>query len=392
MRLARKKHKKQKKQPIGAFVVIIAASLLIVAGSIVSIKFIYSGRETSQSVSSGEDTAVALALSQSEMTLYVGTSAGLSVSPEGTAVSWRSENDAVASVDENGAVFAVSPGSVNIWAENGGSSVCCAVTVLAMPEVTVENTGGLSIDEAGLQTLRDLTAQYPLQVSVYYRDLASGTVIEYNSSKKYSAGSVVKAPYCKWLLASGADLSEELTFSRADIVEGAGSVQNSPEGTVFTVQELIAKAIQESDNTAYHMLTLRFGFDGYLAYAKSLGVAANQNGQNLFGSMSAVGAGIFFSDIYVWSQSDTERGGILIEDMCSTSYKQLISSVTDVPVAHKYGYNNGTSGFHDAAIVYAEHPYVLTIFTNLDPDAEGTVPYIQSLAACINGISEKSRS
>ncbi len=379
------RHRKKKKSGAPAVLLTICIlCLLIVAGTLVAQRFLLDKGPGSSSVPV-QQGGVELGLDQTEITLYEGYSAVLHTVPEGTPAVWSSDNEAVARVD-GGTVRAAAPGTAVIRAYTDSSEAFCTVTVLALPKVTVENPSGQHIDETKLQTLRELTAQAPLTVSVYYKDLVTGTVIEYNSGKKYAAGSVIKAPYCKWLLASGADLEERLTFTSADILEGSGSLKDSPEGTAFTVRELADKALRESDNTAYHMLVKRFGFDGFLGYAQSLGVGANQSSSNLFGNMSAVGAGIYFQDIYYWSQGEPERGQFLKDALCNTTYRKLISSAVDAPVAHKYGYNNGTGGFHDAAIVYRDRPYVLTIFTYLDPDVPETVPYIQSLAACLDSI------
>ena len=247
----------------------------------------------------------------------------------------------------------------------------------------------MNIDAAGLEQLRGLTAQNPLSVSVYYRDLGTGAVIEYNSGRKYQCGSVIKAPYCKWLIASGADLREKLTLQQTNILEGGGATAEQPVGTQFTVEQLIEAAITYSDNTAYAMLAARYGFDGFLGYAQSLGVGANQSGGNLFGSMSAVGAGIYFADLYNWSLQNPELSQNFMGWLKNTSYRRLISEAVDHPVAHKFGYNGGTNGFHDAAIVYSDRPYILTIFTYLNPDSSGTVEYIQNIASCLDGINAK---
>lgn len=331
------------------------------------------------------ETPLDLVMNQETLTLYVTTGTTLRITPEGTKAEWSTSDKSVATVDENGAVKALNPGKATITATVGSKKAECVVTVIPLPEMTTSK--GSSFDEEKLQELRSLLTQKPLLVSIYYRDLETGAVIEYNSGKKYQAGSVTKAPYCKWLMASGADLQEQITLEQKDILEGAGSVKNQPAGTVFTVEQLIGYTITESDNTAYNMLAKRFGFDGFKAYAKSLNISANQSSSNLFGSMSASDAAYYFTDIYQWSQSGSETGQKLVDLLCNTTYRQLISSAVSSAVAHKYGYNNGTNGFHDAAIVYSEHPYVLTIFTSLDPDVSGTVSYIQSIASCVDTIN-----
>lgn len=253
------------------------------------------------------------------------------------------------------------------------------------PKLTYNDAAGSGIG-GKISELENMLNKYPFSVSLYYYDLSTGNEIEFNSLKKYLTGSVIKAPYCKWLISSGADLTEVLTLSEGNILEGAGTLKDKPIGTQSTVQELIEMAIVGSDNTAYKSLLDRFGADGYNEYAKGLGVAAGISASNPFGLMSAAGAGILFSDIYTYGNSGNEGADILLGYLKNTSYNELISKAVDVPVAHKYGYNNGNSGFHDAAIVYSDKPYILTIFSTMNPDKDGTTDYIRNLAAEIDKI------
>lgn len=365
---------------ISLFTLVLVISLqLIQYGSLLPLFGIKAESQQTESIPAGE-----IALNHTELTLYVTTGSSLKVTPEGSAVEWSSSDESVVSVSQKGALQALKTGKAVVTAKIGGKRLECTVTVIPLPELTASEN---AFDGSKLQELRDLLAKNPLSISVYYRDLTTGAALEYNSGKKYQAGSVVKAPYCKWLIASGADLDEELTLESRHILEGSGNLKSQPAGTAFPVRQLIRYAIVDSDNTAYNMLAQRFGFDGFKSYAKSLGITANQSTSNLFGTMSASDAAYYFTDLYSWSQSNPEESAELIDALCNTSYRQLISAVTDAPVAHKYGYNNGTNGFHDAAIVYSDHPYVLSIFTSLDPDASGTVNYIRSVAGCANEIN-----
>ena len=243
------------------------------------------------------------------------------------------------------------------------------------------------MDSEALSTLKDLISSHPLSLSLYYKDINSGLVIEYNPDRKYQAGSVTKAPYIKQLIAGGVNLAEELTLQSGDITPGAGEIQNSPVGTAFTVEELITAALVNSDNTAYRMLCNRYGFDGFGAYAQSLGNSANQSSGNIFGNMSAREAARYFEDIYFWGVQSPEESGFFLNCLKNTSYTKLINAATASETAHKYGYNGGYNGFHDAAVVYSENPYVLAIFTTLDPDTEGTEDYITRVAACLDKIN-----
>ena len=70
---------------------------------------------------------------QKTMGLKAGTSKvpTYSVEPEGTEVTWLSDNPEVATVDANGSVTAVSPGTANVSVTAVSLSATCKVTVTA---------------------------------------------------------------------------------------------------------------------------------------------------------------------------------------------------------------------------------------------------------------------
>ena len=95
-----------------------------------------------------EVSVTGVTLNKSEMSLTVGGEATLTatVAPENAtnkAVTWRSDNDAVATVDSNGKVTAVSSGTATITAKAGDKAATCAVTV------TTYTTGGGSYEPSG---------------------------------------------------------------------------------------------------------------------------------------------------------------------------------------------------------------------------------------------------
>lgn len=59
-----------------------------------------------------------------------------------SAITWSSDDETVATVDENGVVTAVAPGSATITAEANGETATCAVTVSASPQPAPPSGGG----------------------------------------------------------------------------------------------------------------------------------------------------------------------------------------------------------------------------------------------------------
>ena len=112
--------------------------------------YLVSGKDAVASNQDGYQYMVGtLALSQQTLALTKGGEAVLSVNAEpwgavpASAVSWSSDNEAVAAVD-NGTVTAAAPGTATITAEVNGKSLTCSVTV------SYAGVDGISLDRAAL--------------------------------------------------------------------------------------------------------------------------------------------------------------------------------------------------------------------------------------------------
>lgn len=112
--------------------------------------YLVSGKDAVASNQDGYQYMVGtLALSQQTLALTKGGEAVLSVNAEpwgavpASAVSWSSDNEAVAAVD-NGTVTAAAPGTATITAEVNGKSLTCSVTV------SYAGVDGISLDRSAL--------------------------------------------------------------------------------------------------------------------------------------------------------------------------------------------------------------------------------------------------
>ena len=255
----------------------------------------------------------------------------------------------------------------------------------------INNPYGLPVDESLTARLEELLKRLQSRASIYYKDLESGMTIEYLADKQYQAASVIKAPYIHYLMEfEEIDPSEKLTLK----VKQGGSkyIDDFAVGTQFTVEDLLQYTILHSDNSAYYLLSERYGFKGFNSYAAGLGIQTIQSTplqfpKPRFGYLTARDAAIYFEDIYHFIESDTPNAQKLYTYLTSTTYqKQITAALGDkYAVAHKYG-EQGDQGYHDAAIVYAPQPYVLTIFTTLTPETQETLGYFQEIARLIDNI------
>lgn len=256
----------------------------------------------------------------------------------------------------------------------------------AIRGLLVNNPYGLKIDQTSLDALEKLYVGLNSKASLYYHDIESGLTIEYLADYDWQSASCIKAPYVKYLLASGVDRSEQLRMTSK--MGGSTHIDSFPLGTSFTVDELLKYAILYSDNTAYYMLNQRYAFDGFVDYAASLGIETDLRlPKPRFGYLSARDAGLYFEDIYRFIEAGSEEGQMLYDYLTHTTYQLQIPDAFkgQYTVAHKYG-EQGNMGYHDAAIVYNEHPYILTIFTTLTPETDATLNTFHKIAGLVDTI------
>lgn len=145
-------------------------------------------RETSgtegSSVGAGENTpdasdtdgdsgsgSVSLALDQTTLTLEAGASGTLAVTGGGESRTWSSDNTAVATVDENGAVTAVAAGEAVISVTDGTETAQCTVLVTG-GESDGGGTGGGETTGAALTLNRE---DFTLPVGQKWQLKVSGT-------------------------------------------------------------------------------------------------------------------------------------------------------------------------------------------------------------------------
>lgn len=198
-------------------------------------------------------------------------------------------------------------------------------------------------------------------VSVYFTDVEEEYWFGIGEENRYHTASTIKPVYCQYLLSAGIDPVSEVTLQQVSRPSSTGKLSADNIGTTFTVDELIEYSLRYSDNQAYRLLYEAFGIEGYNKYVKAFGEG-----------------GLFLDEEYEWSRVTPqklsrvmlemyrygEKNSILIEHLKNATFNAQIAAGTGYEVAHKYGSNGGTDGYHDTAIVYApERAYVLTILT-----------------------------
>lgn len=232
-------------------------------------------------------------------------------------------------------------------------------------------------------------------VAFYYMDIESGNIMEYNSEYVFYTASIIKAPYVLWTLkeiekaeAEGDvkgtkfDVDKVFIYTEDKFKEGSGIIQNSEFGSAYTYYDLLKLAIMHSDNVAFAELRNVFGRNGFNEFSESIGVKSPQ--KKLY-SANAREMGAYLLEIYKYYESGGKYSEALKSWMLGTNHRIMIpSAVKPSKAANKYGWD--FDAYHDMAIVFDEHPYLLVIMTELENGTKADNTFIRDLASKINEI------
>ena len=240
-----------------------------------------------------------------------------------------------------------------------------------------------------LGKIDDICADYGYKISFAYKSMDSGTVIRYNADTRYGICSTVKAPFCKNLLAQGTDMDDKVNISVIWSNDG-GKVAQGGTGKTYTARELVRLAITESDNSAYYNLINKYGYGSFNQMNYDLGVGYDLGASWIFNYGTANDLLKQYEDIYKYAEK-SDRGKWLIKLMTKTDLEtQITAQLKDkYTVAHKYGSDWDQNCYHDCAICYAEHPFVLVIMTDQVPETEQSNKVFKKLAKQFDIINDQ---
>lgn len=220
--------------------------------------------------------------------------------------------------------------------------------------------------------VEEIAVRYGGVYGVNIYDPSSGERASLGADETFFAASIGKLPTLLSLYKSAArgevDLDEEITLQASDVQSyGTGVLHTYEVGYTLTLRECAFHLINESDNTAWKMLTRYLGE------------------QNIQAEMNAIGA----YDTRYWDPNTTTADDVMLmlENIADPGYTSLESSQEmlfamtntfsedripaglspDVRVAHKIG-TYGTN-FSDAGIVFykdddSESHYFIVVFTD----------------------------
>ncbi|CDC75765.1 copper amine oxidase-like domain-containing protein [Candidatus Colimorpha enterica] len=252
---------------------------------------------------------------------------------------------------------------------------------------------------------------YP-KISLLYKDIDTGYTYSDNADTVFPAEGTLKAAFAMTVLSAASDekaaydkkcaeliaknganavlpefrpeydLNTVFTYTADKAVTGEGVIKDEEFGVEYTHLELLRLLLVYGDCVAYEELKSAYGTAMLRDLSKKIGADTVRFNVK---DASAGDIGKLLRKIYEFTESGAEYAGFMKEAMMSSLHTVMIGQgVSPKKIAHKYCWETG--GYHDMAIVYDEHPYLLVIMTDMDAGGNEANSYIQKLASLVDGI------
>ena len=230
-------------------------------------------------------------------------------------------------------------------------------------------TSDLSQEDNRMEAVQELlnTKYSSANIAVYVKQLSSQKTAGVNQDKLMYAASVTKLPVLYYVqekidqneysLTEGLQYIDKVTgFKGSYSAEGSGSLSKVADNRYYRIDELINKTAKESDNVASNILAYYMTNQFDASFNEEIKTVLGQDWDMSSRMASAQMAGLMMEAIY-------NQSGYVLDSLQSTQFdNQRIARDIPVPVAHKIG--DAYDFRHDVAVVYADSPFILSIFTD----------------------------
>ncbi|MBV8198430.1 MAG: serine hydrolase [Candidatus Eremiobacteraeota bacterium] len=232
--------------------------------------------------------------------------------------------------------------------------------------------------------VRNIARHIPAAIGLDVLDLNTGYTAGFNASKSMPAASTIKVPVMvevfDQLEAGRFDLNRRITLQFSDKDYGSGDLCNARTGETFSVEALLAKMIDISDNTATNMLIRLVGRRSINAKMAELGLQRTHLAQDVRTDEWAIRRALRTSAGDLVHLLALMAHGELVDEWSSKEMIALLEAdrintllpaplPENIPIAHKTGSLEDT--LNDAGIVYAgDAPYVIAVMTTALPSKD----------------------
>lgn len=221
-----------------------------------------------------------------------------------------------------------------------------------------------------VQPLRDELKKFEedSSVSIYFEYLTTGANISINKDAEFWPASLLKVPV-SMAVAKKIERGEwkwdnKLVLMPNDKDEKFGNLYKEPNGSIYTIEELVKRNMIDSDNTANFILTRNLEL-------KDIENVYDHIGLNDFisttGEIGAKKYSVIFRALYNASYLSEENSQKLLAYLSETEFAGYLKSSlpSDVPFSHKIGIDVDRNVYLDSGIVFvSKRPYLLTVMVN----------------------------
>jgi beta-lactamase class A len=255
-----------------------------------------------------------------------------------------------------------------------------------IPAINVGQASKVKEPEAIRDELVEYLKTQKGDFSIYYEDLVTGDNFSIHGNTVLTAASLNKLPVVGYLyhLASKKeiDLQETIVIQKSDIQDyGTGSIRYQKPGQQYTLQSLARLALNQSDNTAAHVLNIRLGEDNIQAYAYQIGMGSTNMIDN---DTSARDIGKFFQMLYQNKITSKALTSEMLEYLENTEFEDRIVPLLpkNIHVYHKTG--DGVNFIHDGGIISnGKTPFILVVMSSNITDEKLTKATISKIAQIV---------
>ena len=222
--------------------------------------------------------------------------------------------------------------------------------------------------------------------SIYYKDLKTGQEFGINENKVLTGASLNKLLIISYLYNLARDkkinLEDKITIQKKDIQDyGTGSLRYGNEGKPHSLKTLTELSLEQSDNTAAHVLSVKLREDKIQDYGKKLGLLSTNMADN---KTTAHDMGRILELIYSGEITSEALRLELLDFMKDTDFEDRL--VRDIPknvsVYHKAA--DAANMVHDVGIIDdGKNPFILAVLTLDIKDEEGAKKTIGKIAKFI---------
>lgn len=254
------------------------------------------------------------------------------------------------------------------------------------------------------ENLKEYLKEIPGKHAVYYKNLVTGEILDYNGNVPMMAASVIKIPI---LVETFRQMHEGIlkrdqlyVLKEGDKLPSCGCLNRMHAGMNLTVQDLYNLMIILSDNTATNILIRLLGgpeeINGSLAKQDYQTCRVNRllfdseaSDKGVENYVSGAEIADMLEKMYHGELIDPASSREMLEIMKSQRLKNKIPFYFQgcVPIAHKTGEDDGIT--HDVGIIFGRQPFLLCCMSN-ETDCPLFNRFIQKLAWSLYRETEKS--